>query len=756
MSIGCAGWSGLSACFDSTPTVSTVVDVPLLRGLEAAGNLPHQRASLVGRDHELRDLDRLLVPGALVTLTGVGGVGKTRLALAAAHAAAQRFVDGVWLIELGQVIAPNDVGLVAATVLQVQRATDLDALRGVAVALGAQRRLLLVDNCEHVMTAAAELIDAVGARCPNVTVLATSREAFGLDGERVVVVRPLTLDRRGGVSEAARLFCERAAGVLGRFDLDDDDTEVVEDICRRLDGLPLALELAAARLPAMSLRELDERLSDRFGLLSGRRGAVERHQSLRTTVAWSYDLLAAQERALFERLSVFVGGFDLAAAEAVNGPTPAGASIEDLVASLVKQSLVVASRGSRDTRFQLLETLRQFGIERLHASGETVATRRRHLDHFLGWAERADAGLKGPDELRWHRAFLTEWLNVRHAFVWACELGDGDAACRLVREVLWWSGTRLQMEVADWCGTVLTMATAANHPLRPIVAAGASFFAFMRNDISRSQKLISLARAEEDRLGPAEEPFVPALATFSDAVTGTDLVLRDMFDVQRRAEAAGDEFWLLCGRLQEASGLAWLITNTDLTPEMTASHLARIRDIVEFADQVGNPHGIAHACMAQGAALEHLDSSEALRLLERAVNMSAPLDTELTANQARERLASLYVTHGRHHDALALMGQTIQRHVRAGAWNQVWVSVVPILQALVQLGHTDVVVHVIGARSDEPPDPGGTDQTLQLLEAELRDQLEPRKFDQLLDQGRNLTMTAVAPEVLREIAGALT
>ena len=253
-------------------------------------------------------------------------------------------------------------------------------------------------------------------------------------------------------------------------------------------------------------------------LLTRRRGAVERQQSLRTAVAWSYDLLTEDERLLFERLSVFAGGFDVEAAEAVNGPTVGDRSVDDLIASLVAKSLVVAIRDGSTTRFQLLETLRQFGEDQLQARGEATVMRRRHLDYFLAWAEHADRGLKSPEDLRWHRAFLTEWPNLRNAFGWASDLGDGDATCRLVGTVLWWSGTRLRMEVAEWADTALAVPTAADHPLRPVVAAGASFFSFMKGDVERAKELIQLARDEEERLGPANEPFVPALATFPDSL----------------------------------------------------------------------------------------------------------------------------------------------------------------------------------------------------------------------------------------------
>jgi predicted ATPase/class 3 adenylate cyclase len=726
------------------------VDLPLRSGHIEPGNLPHHRATLIGREQELVDLDGLLLPGALVTVTGVGGVGKTRLALAAATAAVDRFGDGAWLVELGRVVAPEDVASAVATSLGVQPSAGVDMVAALAGALESQRRLLVLDNCEHVIDVVAELVDAIGARCPTVTVIATSREALGLAGERIFPVRPLAVDSDTSPSAAARLFTERAAGVIGRFDPGPDEQVIIDNICRRLDGLPLAIELAAVRLPVMSLAELDDRLQDRFRLLTRRRGAVERHQSLRTTVAWSYDLLTPNEQLLFDRLSVFAGGFDLHAAEAVAGGSPLVGFVEDLLVSLVDKSLATASRGPLGTRYQQLETLRQFGEERLEARGETIEVRRRHLDHFLEWAARADASLKSADELPWHHAFAAEWHNLRNAFGWANELDDGDAAARLVGRILWWGVTRVRVETADWLDTVLTLPSAADHPLRPMIAAGASAFALLMGDRERTDTLLELARIEEDRLGTCPEPWVPAIANF----TGTSPVvqLAGARQVQRRAAETSDNFWTLVGVVQEAGTLAWMISSYKPSLQETASHLGRIREVAAIADRYGNPAGIAHACMALGGALCESDPTEALRLLERAVDLSAALDIELTTNQARRFLAEHYTSLGRPHDALALTGPTIQRHVRSGAQGQTWLAVTSSLRALVALGRPELAVTVLGALSQEPDSELIADENaFPVLEVELRAQLGSTEVDRLLEDGKHLTIAEVAPLVLQAI-----
>jgi hypothetical protein len=266
---------------------------------------------------------------------------------------------------------------------------------------------------------------------------------------------------------------------------------------------------------------------------------------------------------------------------------------------------------------------------------------------------------------------------------------------------------------------------------------------------------MQLARDEEDRLGPADEPFVPALATFPDSATDPHAALADTFAVQQRADAGGSVFWMLCGRLQEASILSFFIAYTELAPEVAAAHLDRIRYIAQLADLDGDPNAVAHACTALGAALRHIQPEEALRLLERAVDMSVPLDTELTANQARDQLASLYVSFGRHQDALALMGPTLQRHIQAGAWNQVWMSVVPILIPLARLGEPRVVVQILGTLEDHTDDHGISPESRQLLEATLREQLSDADFDQLIATGRDLGIGPLSAQVLQVIGDAL-
>ena len=285
---------------------------------------------------------------------------------------------------------------------------------------------MLLDNCEHLIDAVIQFVTGIESHCDRITVLATSREVLGLGHEVRLNLDPLDVNGHGGTSDAVRLFCERAAAVLGSFQPSDADLAVIDDICRRLDGLPLAIELATARLSTMRSPSCEHISTTASTLLTRRRGVIARQQSLRATVAWSYDLLTDVEQPFFDELSVFGADFDADAARAVSGDTTV--PVDDLLMSLVDKSLLTASRGPLGMRFRQLETVRQYGEARLHGRGGMSASMRRQLDHYVAWTASADAGLKGPDELRWHQGFVAEWPNVRNVFRWACTVDDGDAA----------------------------------------------------------------------------------------------------------------------------------------------------------------------------------------------------------------------------------------------------------------------------------------------------------------------------------------
>jgi predicted ATPase/class 3 adenylate cyclase len=344
-------------------------DFPALRALDTSpGNLRRAATSFIGRQSEVAEVIEALHQHPLVTLIGVGGVGKTRLALEVAAQMADEFPDGVWVFELATVTDPAAVPDAVAAVLGITQQPGRNISESVAAALEGRLRLLVFDNCEHVRDAAADLIEAILAQSSTVKVLATSREGLGVGDEQVWPVP--SLDLSGGIDSAAvNLFVERAHSVAPRFSMaTPDEAGAVVEICRRLDGIPLAIELAASRMASMTAREVHDRLDQRFRLLVGSRRGVARHQTLRHAVAWSYDHLDVAEKALLERCSVFAGGFDLQSACAVAGFADSDDyAVLDLLDALVRKSLLVADRSAGRTRYSMLETIRQFAEEQLIA-----------------------------------------------------------------------------------------------------------------------------------------------------------------------------------------------------------------------------------------------------------------------------------------------------------------------------------------------------------------------------------------------------
>ncbi|HTK62571.1 MAG TPA: LuxR C-terminal-related transcriptional regulator [Pseudonocardia sp.] len=385
---------------------------------DGRAGLPADVTSLVGRRAEIVEVRRLLDSSRLVTLTGVGGVGKTRLALAAARDLGRRFADGIRLVELDGLVEPDLLVLTVIQELGVPR-PDSAGIDDLVELIGAGRLLLVLDNCEHLVAEVGTLVARVLRACPGVQVLATSREPLGIAGESVFVVPPLAAVRADGSrGDAVALFTQRATAVVPGFAVTAGDADTVAEICRRLDGLPLAIELAAVLLRTFSLRELLERQDRRFELLTrGNRGAAARHQTLRGAIDWSYDLCSEPERLLWARLSVFRGSFRIGLVEQVcGGPEFAGRDIGDVFAGLVDKSIVSResdSAGAAPGRHRLLETIRAFGRERLTAAGRLDEFEERYSQAYLRLAEDADAAWFGPDQAEWSSLLRAEHHNFR-------------------------------------------------------------------------------------------------------------------------------------------------------------------------------------------------------------------------------------------------------------------------------------------------------------------------------------------------------
>jgi predicted ATPase len=440
-------------------------DFPPLRALDASpGNLRPAATSFIGRESELDEVQAAVKAHRLVTLTGVGGVGKTRLALEVAARLADEFPDGVWFFELAAVTDPAAVSDAVAAVLGITQQPGRSLAESVAAALEGRLRLLVFDNCEHVVDNVADLVEAILAASATVTILATSREGVGVSDERLWRVPSLDVNS-GTESAAVNLFVDRAHSVVSDFSLaQPGEADAVVEICRRLDGIPLAIELAASRMASMTASDVRDRLDHRFRLLVGSRRGLARHQTLRHAVAWSYDLLDDVEKALLERCSVFAGGFDLESACAVAGSDHDEFEVLNLLDVLVRKSLLVADRSSGHARFSMLETIRQFAEEQLVAHGEASEIRAAHSRYFAGREADILALWDSPRQREAYTWFSTEFANLRTAFRWAADKGDLDVAAAIATYATLFGWGVDNNEPIAWGEELIEPARAVDHP----------------------------------------------------------------------------------------------------------------------------------------------------------------------------------------------------------------------------------------------------------------------------------------------------
>jgi predicted ATPase/DNA-binding NarL/FixJ family response regulator len=540
------------------------------------GNLPADTTSFVGRRHDVTEVRRLLSESRLVTLTGVGGVGKTRLALRAAAETQRAFRDGVWFVELGGVA---DQELVVHTVLEQLGVHD-DTVRQHRTVLVEHLRdrqaLMVLDNCEHVIEAAAALVDALLRGVPGLRVLATSRERLGVDGEHLWQVAPLPQD------PALTLFAERATAVEPGFTIGAGNHGEVTQICALLGGIPLAIELAAVRLRVLTLDHLLSRLDDTFKVLGeGKRGGDPRHQTLQAAVDWSFHLCTRSEQILWTRASVFSGTFDLEAAERVcSGDGVASGDVMRSLSGLVDKSVVIAEQHPSGTRFRLLEPLRQYCLEKLRGAGREQVLRERHRDHFIEWAQRREKEWFGPAQPQIFALTRLEHANLRSALDFCFEQ-DGDRAVQLAA-TLWfyWAGCGMLGEGRYWLDRALAGAKPGPHRAKALWVNG--YVATLQGDLAASARML-----EECRQYALSVNDVSALAYSTHRLACAHLVGDDLDLAEGLFEEAIDLY-----RGQGTVNSHTMLAGIELAISATFRHdFAAAERLCVEAKAVGEEHG---------------------------------------------------------------------------------------------------------------------------------------------------------------------
>jgi predicted ATPase/class 3 adenylate cyclase len=614
---------------------------PPLRSLDAFPvNLPAQVTAFVGRSRELSQVAEALEGSRVVTVTGVGGVGKTRLALQVAADVVPRYPDGAWLVELGGVGDPVSVEEAVAVALGVQASPNRPLTVTLLDFLRSKRLLLVLDNCEHLVAAAAVLVERLVASCPQVTVLATSREGLAASGEHVVPLPPMQVPEDDTVEavagcEAVQLFVERARDVRPSFAVEPTNVALLARLCRRLDGIPLAIELAAARVRSLALSDILSHLDQRFRLLTGgRRSALSRQQTLRGAIDWSYELLDDPERVLLGRLAVFAGGFNLAEAETIGAGGPVDAlDVADLVDHLVDKSLVLADPSGPSSRFRLLEMIRDYMWDRLSDAGETTEVSRRHAEFFVSFAAAADRGLRGPDELFWTERIEQEMDNLRGAVSWAVDAGQVDVALEIINSLSTAFGTRIGAPFGPIAEKAAATPLALGHPLRCVAFASAARAAHDRGDNDHAMVLADSAVRAVAALPPGHLGARARCRTFS----GVSIVLTHQQEHARLGElfqqrlAAAMELGDSWERFYARVGVLPVLGQSDLDRA-----IAEGEENLLLARQLANPSMLAYATMLLARLIATSDPDRAETLLEEAIAIAGAMKNDFAGIRARE------------------------------------------------------------------------------------------------------------------------
>jgi predicted ATPase/class 3 adenylate cyclase len=715
-------------------------EFPPLRALDASpGNLRAATTSFIGRESELPELQTAVKAHRLVTLTGVGGVGKTRLALEAAARLADEFPDGVWFFDLAAVTDPAAVPDAVAAVLGIIQQPGKSVANSVAAALEGRVRLLVFDNCEHVLDAAAGLVEAILAASATVTILATSREGLRVADEQLWPVP--SLDVGAGIDSAAvSLFIERAQAVSPGFSVANaDEAAAVVEICRRLDGIPLAIELAASRMASMTVSEVRDRVDQRFRLLVGSRRGLARHQTLRHAVAWSYDLLDDTEKALLERCSVFAGGFDLESACTVAGSDDDFATL-DLLDALVRKSLLVPDRSSGRTRFSMLETIRQFAEEQLVARGEVSEIRAAHSRYFAGREADIWALWDSPRQREAYTWFTLELANLRTAFRWAADHGDLDVAATIATYAGLVGYLVENKEPMAWAEELIEPARAVDHPrLATLHVIASQCFT-----TGRIEEAVGYAEAGQTVIGSGGEvPF------------GSEGLLGAVYLVIGQPDRGVE--W---GRAQLARGRDthtltryWLVA---ALAHAGAGEEARAaaNGLIEAAEATHNPYALACALRAYGVAFGDTDPVGALEAQRRGLVIAQDSGNRFLESLLATVLSQLEAEHGDPLAALDHITLAIRNFYDSGDVAYICGPLATLAVFLDRLGRLEPAATIAGFTFS--PHTASTVPQLSTAIDHLRDVLGDQTYEQLAEQGETMTTAAMATYAYDQIDQART
>jgi predicted ATPase/DNA-binding SARP family transcriptional activator len=659
---------------------------------------PGLATQLVGRADDLDRLAAAVERFRLVTLTGPGGVGKSTVAAELGRRLADHFGDGVRFVELAAV---HDAGAVMAAVahtLDVERRAERSLAESITEVLGPRRLLMVLDNCEHLVAAVGELVTRIVRWCPEVRLLATSREPIGIAGENVWPLAPLDVPASVDdpldvllATPAVQVFVARAEEAAPAFEMTERSAPAIADLCIQLDGLPLALELAAARMASMSPHQLAERLHERFALLGGASGRDPRHRTLVDLVQWSYELLSEKERILLARLSVFAGGFDLEAAEQVCGVGDlASAEVAHLLAALVDKSLVVANHTDDRVHYLQLETLRQFGADRLPEQPQRGEVHRAHLRTFVERAEVGAAALEGRDESAWADRLEGDLGNLRVALHAALTAGDADSALRLVAGARELAFRRIRYELMGWAEAALSLDGAQDHPLQPTVLAIVGYGSFVRGELGQAVDLAEQAIAARDRLG------LPSCG-LPERVLGNAVfyrgdhaeALRWMDHMVEAARASR-----VHGRLAHALYMR-SVAQTSVGDREGGLLLAEEADLV--AERSASPTARAQAAYAFGLAMATVDVDAAIDRLDRSAELATSVGNRWM--RAFAMTEAMWLRAGRGETSAALKGyrQVVETWFQGGDWANQWLSLRHLAGIFASLGRDEEAALLFGS-----------------------------------------------------------